>query len=142
MTIYAGLQIALLVLWTSNPSTQTRASVPSAALDVVGALGLILLTHYEHTKSIRPSPLISSYFLISIFFDAAQARTLFLSEGSSALSAVLASDTAMKTVLLWLELQTKRSYLKPYCMKYTPYEVLNATDDLQIKNTPRRLPAV
>jgi hypothetical protein len=39
---------------------------------------LVLLSHLEHVKSIRPSFLISFYLLASLVFDIARARTQWL----------------------------------------------------------------
>lgn len=93
---------------------RTRASVPSAALNLVAALELLALTWIEDARSVRPSSLLNIYLIFTTFFDAVQVRTLYLhSPANSAVSAVFASTIAGKTVLLFLEGWRKTAYLMP-----------------------------
>ncbi|KAF4624451.1 hypothetical protein G7Y89_g13720 [Cudoniella acicularis] len=71
-----GVQLALLVFWSSNHVTQ--ATVPSAVLSFLAALAILFLSHLEHSRSVQPSFILSVYLLASVSFDAVQVRTLFL----------------------------------------------------------------
>ncbi|KAF6825097.1 ABC multidrug transporter [Colletotrichum plurivorum] len=110
--LFAGLQVALLVLWARSPLAN-RASVPAAVLGVLDALALALLSHAEHVRSVRPSTLMCLYLFPSIGFDAVQCRTLWLLPASSRgpLPAVSVAALAVKVVVFLLEAQGKRRYL-------------------------------
>lgn len=110
-----ALQVSLLVLWSEAQSKDgTRASVPSAALNLVVAVELLALTWIEDSRSVRPSSLINVYLVSTLFFDAVQARTLFLrTPTNSALAAVFTSAIAVKAILLFLEARRKTAFLAP-----------------------------
>ncbi|KAK4444912.1 ABC multidrug transporter [Podospora aff. communis PSN243] len=98
---YAGLQLALLVLWSSPSSVySTPVVIASSTLGLCVALGLGVLSPIEHHKSPRPSFFITTYLLISVLFDAARARTAWL----------LAS-LGTKLLILGLEAADKRRFL-------------------------------
>ena len=105
--------MTLLLLWATNASLGTRVSVPAAALDFAAALGLCVLSYYEHSRSIRPSLLINLYLLLSLLLDAARVRTLWLihDEVVRNLAVVMTISIAVKAAVLVLEAQDKRSIL-------------------------------
>jgi ATP-binding cassette subfamily C (CFTR/MRP) protein 1 len=57
---------------------------------------------------------------MSTIFDAVQTRTLFLSTGNSAVSILMTASIAMKVILLVLESQNKRQFLKPAYLDSSP----------------------
>lgn len=100
---------------------RTRASVPSAALNIVAAVELLALTWIEDARSVRPSSLLNIYLVFTTFFDAVQVRTLYLySPANNALSAIFASTVASKVVLLFLEGGRKTAYLMPQYKSLPP----------------------
>ncbi|MCJ1311900.1 hypothetical protein MMC25_005573 [Agyrium rufum] len=112
---YAGIQLALIVLWSKATLIQTRASVPSAAVSFIVSLAIIALSHVEHNRSIRPSTLLNVYLLFSLLFDVIQARTLYLMKESSSISGIFTASIGLKLALLILETQEKRPILRdPY----------------------------
>jgi ATP-binding cassette, subfamily C (CFTR/MRP), member 1 len=111
ISVYASLQLAVLVLWSTNSYFITRLSIASAAVNVLVALGLALLSHLEHVKSIRPSFIITFYLLASLIFDVARVRTQWLLWASDTVAAVLTSSVAVKLVMLVLEAVEKRRIL-------------------------------
>ena len=112
---FAGLQLALLVLWSKHDSIRTRASVPSAALTFIDALAMCQLSYVEHKRSIRPSALLNIYLFLSLIFDVAQVRTLYLRNDGSSIAAVFSAGMGIKVALFILETQGKRTHLKlPY----------------------------
>ena len=112
---FAAIQLAVLVLWTKYEHSQTRASVPSAALAFVDALAIYQLSYLEHTRSIRPSALLNCYLFLSMIFDVAQVRTLYLRNDVPAIAAVFSAGIGLKVALFILETQSKRTHLKqPY----------------------------
>lgn len=84
----------------------------AAVLTVVDALGLCLLSHAEHLYSIRPSAIINVYLLLTLVFDIARVRTLWLHDGSSkSVAAVFSSTIGVKAMVLFIEAVEKRSIL-------------------------------
>ena len=116
--MFATLQLTLLILWTSHAAT--RASVPSATLSFLDALAILALSYAEHTRSVRPSALLNVYLFFSFIMDVAQIRTLFLRLDNRAIIAVSTTSMCTKMVLLLLEMQSKRRYLKFPYRSYPP----------------------
>lgn len=96
---------------SANPRIRTHVSVASAALSFVSGLSLALLSHLEHSKSIRPSFLINFYLLTTVFFDAARVRTQWLAGANDAAASALTASLAVKCFMLVLEAVEKRSLL-------------------------------
>lgn len=112
---FIALQLALLVLWTTNGVVRTEASVPSATLAFVAAIAVFALSYVEHSRSVAPSTLLNVYLLFSLVFDLVQARTLYLRHDDTPIAAVFSAMIGIKAALLFLESLGKRSYLKkPY----------------------------
>lgn len=120
ITLFAGLQLALLILWAGRSTIQTLTSVPSAILSFIDALAIYQLSHVEHTRSVRPSTLLNMYLLTSLVFDIPQARTLFLRPGSGPIAAVFTASICTKLMLLTLEAQNKQKHLKHPYRDYPP----------------------
>lgn len=79
ITTYVGLELALLILVAAGSFHVTKMFIASSVLNLVSALLMITLSVVDHSKSPRPSVLLSSYLFLTLFLDVAQARTLFLS---------------------------------------------------------------
>ncbi|KAI1862215.1 uncharacterized protein JN550_010371 [Neoarthrinium moseri] len=107
---YIGLQLALLVLST-NPRVRTHISIASAALTFLSGLSLALLSHLEHSKSIRPSFLINFYLLLTVIFDATRVRTQWLAGVNDGVAGALTASLFVKGIVLVLEAGEKRSLL-------------------------------
>lgn len=117
--IFAAFNTALLVLWATQPSSAipyTRISISTALLSFLVALGFGLLSFYEHTRSVRPSSLLSTYLLLSTLMDTARARTLWMIHTKPVISSIFTCSLLIRCVLLLLESTEKRSILlPPYC---------------------------
>lgn len=105
-----ALQIASVVEWARYDLVRT--AIPAVAVSLVDALSIAILSTIEHHRSVRPSSLLSIYLFFSTIFDAVQVRTLFIRHYPSSLGALSAATVALKLLLLALEAQNKRSYLK------------------------------
>ncbi|KAH8889119.1 putative ABC transporter [Thozetella sp. PMI_491] len=101
------LEIAVLVCVTQS-SVKSASSIAGASLNIGAAAGLILLTHLEHIKSIRPSFLISLYLAATLLFDVARVRTAWLLSTDVATAAVLTVSIVAKLLLVALETREKR----------------------------------
>ena len=108
---FASIQIVLLVLWATKNRTSTRASIPNAALNFVGALSLSLISYVEHQRTIRPSLLINGYLVLSIGFEATTTRTLWLQGYNNVIAAVTSISVALRCVLLVAESTRKERLL-------------------------------
>lgn len=95
------------------PALQTHISVISAALSVLGAMALAILSHFEHVRSVKPSFIINIYLIASILFDASRVRTqtLMRKDANNVLGAIIAASLAVKLVVLILEATEKRALL-------------------------------
>jgi ATP-binding cassette, subfamily C (CFTR/MRP), member 1 len=88
--------------------------VPCAIIGLIAALLVLFLSYVEHARSVRPSSLLNVYLLLTLTFDIAQARTLFLQSNIS-MASVFVAAMAAKLLLLILEVRSKRAFLKnPY----------------------------
>ncbi|KAE9376787.1 putative ATP-binding cassette transporter [Stipitochalara longipes BDJ] len=121
LVVFALMQTAILVLYVLKPTLRTRATIAAAVLTFVDALGLCLLSHAEHLYSIRPSAIINVYLLITLIFDIARARTLWLHDaGAKSLAAVFSSTIGVKVMVLVIEAVEKRSILLDRYQYFSP----------------------
>ncbi|KAF7874003.1 hypothetical protein EAF04_002675 [Stromatinia cepivora] len=105
-------QRIVLVFYTITPNTiQTRFSVPTATLDLLAAVTIVPLSHFEQYRSVKPSTLISLYLAFSAALDIPQARTLYLILGQLRLAIVFSFALAVKVILLCLEAWDKKVFL-------------------------------
>ncbi|KAI1841484.1 hypothetical protein JX266_012324 [Neoarthrinium moseri] len=113
IAFFTALQITNLVLTAATPALRTRASLASAALSVLAAVTLGMLSHLEHVRSIKPSLIINLYLIVTVLLDAVRVRTHWLvaANKNSILATVMTSSLAVKFVILILEATGKRSFL-------------------------------
>lgn len=120
ISLLAGLQLALLILWTTNPSISTPSSVPSAVLSFIGALVIYPLSYLEHTRSVRPSTLLEIFLVVSLLLNIPQARTLFLRHNDLPIAAVFTASIGATLILWILEAQNKTKHLIHPYKEYPP----------------------
>ncbi|ETS84643.1 hypothetical protein PFICI_02668 [Pestalotiopsis fici W106-1] len=119
---YGIVQTALLALWAQSSSHQTRVSLASAVLSLVAVFPLAALSWAEHAYSPRPSALLNVYLLLSVLFDAAQTRTLWLKGSDSTIAALFTTSLALKICLLIQESVEKGRFLPPAWDRKSPEE--------------------
>lgn len=117
LAIFTVLQAANLALWTTPSVSRTRTSIAAATMSFVAAVALGGLSYMEHMRSIRPSPIINAYLLLTLPLDFAQVRTLWLRQSSSAVAAVFTSASAVKFAILVAEAVEKGGLL------LSPFEI-------------------
>ncbi|GLB10798.1 hypothetical protein AtubIFM57258_007210 [Aspergillus tubingensis] len=110
--------VASVVEWARYDLVRT--AIPAVAVSLVDALSIAILSTIEHNRSVRPSSLLGIYLLFSSLFDAVQVRTLFIRHYPSSLGALSAATVTLKLLLLALEAQNKRSYLKEPLLAIPP----------------------
>ncbi|RDW86484.1 uncharacterized protein DSM5745_03126 [Aspergillus mulundensis] len=117
----AVLQITLLVVQGILKTSLTRATIAAHCLSLVGFLVFLLVSHYEHTRTVRPSTLLLLYLLYSTVADALRARTLWsMADDNAAASAVFTVICVCKFVLLVAE--RGRKSVRPDIRKPSPDE--------------------
>ncbi|KAF3022972.1 hypothetical protein E8E14_008970 [Neopestalotiopsis sp. 37M] len=116
ITTYVGLELALLILVAVGSFRATTMFVAASALKLVSALAMMTLSVVDHSRSPRPSVLLSSYLFLTLLLDAAQARTLFLLSSSDkpelTYSSIFAAAMALKAGILLLEAQRKSRWVR------------------------------
>lgn len=127
-TVLAVLQLAALILWATPSATRTRTTLAAAALTLVSTIGFCLLSYAEHTRAVRPSSILNSYLLVTLLFDIAHARTLWL-RAADHLNQVIAylatTAVVVKSIILVLEALDKRRVLRPDYRSYPPEATSN-----------------
>ena len=96
-------------------------SIPSAAISFVASGIILLLSHFEDRKATKPSTLLNMYLVLSILFDAAEARTLWSLHGRHKhVAAVQSASIGVKIGMLLLEARQKGPYLLQPYRNYPP----------------------
>jgi hypothetical protein len=97
--------------------------VPTTVVSVVGSLLFCLLSYTEHVYSVQPSLLLNAYLFVSLLFDIARARTLWLRDYNhyhEVIAIVFTASVGLKVVILVLEAIEKRWILRPQYKAYPP----------------------
>ncbi|KAG8156791.1 hypothetical protein KVR01_013396 [Diaporthe batatas] len=115
ITTYVGLELSLVILVAVGSFHVTSVFIASSVLKLVSALFMITLSVIDHSKSPRPSVLLSSYLFLTLLLDATQARTLFLSSDQKpevTYSSIFCAAIALKAGILLLEAQRKSKWVR------------------------------
>lgn len=107
---YVVLELSLLILTAIGSFNITSMFMAASALKFIAALFMITLNIIDHSRSPRPSVLLTSYLFLTLLPDAAQARTLFLlsTEGPERIySNVFTAAIFLKGGILLLEAKQK-----------------------------------
>lgn len=105
-------------------------SIANAVLGLISSLVLGLLSFVEHRQTIHPSFIIESYLVLTLVFDAARLRTLWLQDYNDHIATVTTVEFVVKGVLVWVEALEKRNILRPAWRGQSP----EATSGLWGKN--------
>lgn len=125
ITTYVGLELSLLILVAVGSFHVTSIFIASSVLKLVSALFMVTLSIVDHSKSPRPSVLLSSYLFLTLLLDAAQARTLFLSSDQKpevTYSSIFCAAIALKVGILLLEAQRKSKWVRWDGKEHSPEE--------------------
>jgi len=105
------MQAVLLILHTLNSTLRTRATLAAASFGLIDAISLCILSHTEHIHTVRPSALINVYLLVTLPFDVARCRTLWIDGATKSVAAVFSSTVGVKLIILVAEAIEKRNIL-------------------------------
>ncbi|KAK4444565.1 ABC transporter [Podospora aff. communis PSN243] len=111
ISIFIGLQIALLAVTCNDPAPKNRMSIPATTLTLCASISLLPLSFLEHSRSPKPSTLLSTYLLLTLVFDIAQTRTQWLSFSQALFTKMFTASLATKMALLLLESQHKSAWM-------------------------------
>ncbi|KAH0592836.1 hypothetical protein MHUMG1_09481 [Metarhizium humberi] len=106
---------------SAAPSTKT--TLATVSLTIAGFILFANLSYLEHTRSLRPSTLVTIYLGISILLDLARVRTLFFIPGSQSVAKVNLASFCVKLIIFALELTEKRRLLLPAWQDASPEAV-------------------
>ncbi|KAI1780252.1 P-loop containing nucleoside triphosphate hydrolase protein [Hypoxylon cercidicola] len=123
--IYAALQLSLLVLSVARSQNLRVFFVSSSAVTFVSALCMIFTSYSEHSRSPRPSALLNAYVFLTILFDVAQTRTLWLASDNFEeviFSRLFTAALAVKALILVLESRHKSRWIRWDAKDHSPEE--------------------
>ncbi|CAG8957988.1 hypothetical protein HYFRA_00000331 [Hymenoscyphus fraxineus] len=120
--LFSATQLTLLVLWAQPLAPRSKLTTTSVSISLTAALIFAPLSYKEHRRSIKPSFILSIYLLFTLIFDVAHTRTVWLLESRyTPVAAVTTTATALKFLLLILEVIEKRRILRPDQKDSPPY---------------------
>jgi ATP-binding cassette subfamily C (CFTR/MRP) protein 1 len=106
------LSLSILILVCKDSHLPRTSSIATSSLTMVACLIISVLSWMEHERSLRSSFLLNGYLSITILFDIAQCRTLFLRGDASSIKRLFTVALGVKAIVLLLEAQSKsNSYL-------------------------------
>ena len=117
------MHLVLLILWTRPSADTTKTSIATNAVAVAGAIVFCMLSYVEHIRSVQPSLLLNVYFLFTLLFDVARARTLWMrktNESGDMIALAFTATVVLKFVILLFEATEKRWMLRPQYKAYPP----------------------
>ncbi|KAI0843264.1 P-loop containing nucleoside triphosphate hydrolase protein [Hypoxylon sp. FL0890] len=129
--VYGGLQLSLLVLSVLRSRNSKALFVSSSALSVSSAVCMVVVSHLEHSRSPRPSNLLNAYLLVTILFDVAQTRTLWLASTNHdelTFSRLFTTAVSIKALLLIIESQHKSKWVRWDAKQHSPEETSGLFD--------------
>ncbi|KAG5755486.1 hypothetical protein H9Q70_001894 [Fusarium xylarioides] len=122
---YVGLQTALLIQVGMGSFHVTPIFIASSVFNLVAALAMVMISYTDHNRSPRPSILLSTFLFLTLLFDIAQSRTLFLLSESTreiTYSAVFTTSLAVKFVILLLKTKSKNKWITWDSDEHSPEE--------------------
>jgi ATP-binding cassette subfamily C (CFTR/MRP) protein 1 len=111
------VRLACLILWHQN--SITAYSVAGSSVTLVSSIVIAVLLLVGHTRSVRPSSIISIYLLSRITADAVQLRTLQLRNYAPAISRTLSAEIVIQLLFLLLESWPRKQSIKDF-NEYSP----------------------
>jgi ATP-binding cassette, subfamily C (CFTR/MRP), member 1 len=113
ISVFASLQLTLIVLWATQPGLSTKLPpLLATIISFVASLVLLPVSLFEHGRSLRPSMLLSAYLFVTLLLDAATLRTIWLSSLNISLKCVFSMSWSLKFVLVILEGMKKTRFFK------------------------------
>ena len=118
----AGIRLALLLLWCNTSSKRPSTAILAASLSFTATIFLCPLSHYEHSRNIRPSSLIHLYLCFSLFVDVTYARAAWVIPYNDVANNLCVTTICIGILLVILEATSKTRYLVAKQGSYNPEE--------------------
>ncbi|RGP69666.1 ABC multidrug [Fusarium sporotrichioides] len=115
IVFYVGLQLVLVILVALELFNVIGLLKASSALELVAAVLMLPVSFLDHGRSHRPSMLMNGYLSVTILFDVAQARTLWLSaitRSETSYAIVFTTTVAAKALIIILESRPKTEWVE------------------------------
>lgn len=112
--LLGSLQASLLAIWTlrsTHACPTPILGITASALGLADAIALAILSYLNHTRSIKPSTIITVYLLLATAGEGIICTKLWHTATSPILAPVYTATMSVKAFLFILESQTKRSIL-------------------------------
>ncbi|KAG4437467.1 hypothetical protein IFR05_007049 [Cadophora sp. M221] len=122
LTVIATINMSFAA---SGQDATNHIFLSAAIFNVVVAIELIPLSHFEHIKSVRPSLLIFLFIFISALLDVARLRSAWLRQPNTAWTVCLSASLTVKMLVLAVESIDKRQLLR------NPEENQSIEDEVQ-----------
>jgi hypothetical protein len=107
-TIFAVIELLALVFIGTARGETTNISIPAAVLSLLASLAIVILSHYEHTRSHRPSFLLAFYLCLTVLFRSVMARTYWSLETYHTVASIALTALVVQIVMAVLENGGKR----------------------------------
>lgn len=107
-----ALELATLGLVAAKDNDTTIISVPAAAVSVVAAFALGVLSHFDHIRSKRSSILIGLYLTITLLLKSAMTRMYWHISGYKSVASTTLASAFVQMIVLGLESCNKRHWVK------------------------------
>ncbi|KAL4971316.1 P-loop containing nucleoside triphosphate hydrolase protein [Aspergillus desertorum] len=123
--IYAGLELALLILAAVGSFHISHMFIASSVLQLISALFMLTVSAMDHSRSPRPSTLLNGYVFLTLLLDIARARTLFLSadyDSETIYSSLFCVSVGLKMAILFLEAWQKARWVTWDATQHSPEE--------------------
>ncbi|KAK7398601.1 hypothetical protein QQX98_012010 [Neonectria punicea] len=124
LVAFAALQFSLLAIISRFHHGPVQGlSIAATSSSLVAGLAMIALSWAEHTASPRPSTTLKGYLVLTLIFDIAQARTLWLEAvGPPWFAPLFTASVATKGLSLIVEAQHKTRWLLWDIQEHSPEE--------------------
>lgn len=97
------LELLALVFISTDHGETTHISIPAAVLSFLASLAIVILSHYEHTRSHRPSFLLAFYLCLTVLLRSVMARTYWSLETYRTVASIAIAALIVQIVMAVLE---------------------------------------
>ncbi|KAJ2985210.1 hypothetical protein NUW58_g5655 [Xylaria curta] len=123
--LFFSLELALLILAGVGPQSRTSITIATSALCFVASLALLVLSLFEHARSVRSSDVLGFYLIVTPLLRAAMVRTYWNLDGFHAVASLSLTSLLVQLGMLALESCSKRRWLADTAYKGAPEEWAN-----------------
>lgn len=101
--IFAALELLSLIFIGTDHGETTHVSIPAAVLSLLASVAIAIVSHYEHTRSHRPSFLLAFYLCLTVLFRSVMARTYWSLDTYRTVASIAIAALVVQIVMAVLE---------------------------------------